>query len=102
MTPTVALVILVEMALAGLVWTAFVIHYHVTTHRRWAATRYGRNVMALAVCLTLLVDLTLVSYLVGARDWIVWAALILWPTLAVVGIDRHRLLWRDQHSDREE
>lgn len=101
MTPTVALVILVEMVVAGAVWTGFVIHYWATTRGRWASTRHGRNIMALALCLTLLIDLTIVSYL-AQWEWIIWAALALWPTLAFVGYDRHRLLWSDQHTDHKE
>jgi hypothetical protein len=91
-------VLVVEILLSAVVWTAFVFHYQITTQGRWRRTPHGRNVMSLALCLAVMTDLTLVSAATRA-DWLIWAALVLWPALALVGLHRHRLLWRDQHDD---
>lgn len=92
-------VLVAEVAVAALVWSGFVAHYHIATHGRWRTTRHGRNVMSLAACLAVMVDLTLLSVVVESR-WILFAALVLWPLLAVIGAHRHRLLWLDQHAER--
>ena len=100
MTPTLYVVLLWEIALAALVWTAFAAHYQCTTRGRWRRTQHGRNVMSLAVCLAVMTNLTLLSVVLDGA-WIVWAALVLWPALALVGLHRHRLLWQDQHREED-
>ena len=101
MSPTVYAVLLGEIILAALVWTGFVVHYQCTTQGRWRRTQHGRNVMSLAICLAAMTDLTLLS-VVFHGSWIQWAALVLWPALALVGLHRHRLLWHDQHDKTKE
>jgi hypothetical protein len=98
MEPHLLAVLVVEILFAAAVWTGFVVHYQVTTQGRWRNSPHGRNVMSLALCLAVMIDLTLLSAVVNA-EWLLFAALLLWPALTLVGLHRHRLLWRDQHDD---
>lgn len=94
--------------LAAAVWTAFPIHYWATTRGRCFHSAHGRNIWAMAAVLAALIDSSIAGTLTRqptyeqALDqnptWLLIAALVLWPALAVVGIDRHVLLWRDQHQ----
>lgn len=103
----VAPLIFAAAVLSAVAWTAFPIHYWATTRGRCFHTSHGRNIWAMAFVLAALIDFSLAGSLTRqptyeqALDqnpaWLIWAALVLWPALAAVGIDRHRLLWRDQH-----
>lgn len=99
--------ILAMAVLSALVWTAFPIHYWVTTGGRCFRSRHGRNIWAMSVVLALLIDASLAGTMTRQSTyhealaqnptWLLWVAALLWPALAAVGIDRHWLLWRDQH-----
>lgn len=107
--PIVTAVLIAEMGLAALVWSAFVVHYHFTTsgrcdregcrqyHVGWAGDDHGRNVMSTSFMVALMVDFTIAG-LVLPMPVMVAAALLLWPGLAIAGAHRHWLLWKDQHA----
>jgi hypothetical protein len=108
----IAPLILAMAVLSAVVWTAFPIHYWVTTGGRCFRTRHGRNIWAMAFVLAALIDSSIAGSLTREVDyrnalaqnptWLVFAAFVLWPALAAVGIDRHVLLWRDQHPRKRQ
>lgn len=103
----VPILILSMAVLSAVVWSAFPIHYWVTTKGRCFRTAHGRNVWAMAFVLALLIDTSIAGSLtrrpsfqesIGQNpEWLIWVAALLWPALAGVGIHRHWLLWCDQH-----
>lgn len=104
MPPAVQLILLVLTVTSALVWTAWPIHYHLTTGGRCWRTRHGRNLQGQSITIALLLDFSLVSSVVVPRqapanvpEWLVTVALVLYGSLAYYGLDRHVLLWRDQH-----
>jgi len=111
MSHLVAALIFSMAVLSAVVWTAFPIHYWATTRGRCFNTPHGRNIWAMAFVLAALIDSSLAGTLTRRPSyedalaqnpgWLIVAALLLWPLLAAVGIDRHRLLWRDQHPCRD-
>jgi len=90
-------VLVTEMVLAAAVWLLFVVHYHLTTKGAWMQSGHGRNVMGLAATLATMIVFTLASVFIPATVML-WVALLLWPVLTLIGLHRHRLLWRDQHE----
>ena len=103
----VAPLIFAMAILSALVWTAFPIHYWATTRGRCFYSRHGRNIWGMSVVLAALIDSSIAGTLTRRPHyedalaqnptWLLFLAAILWPALAAVGIDRHWLLWRDQH-----
>lgn len=101
-----ALLYLLTLA-AAITWTAWPIHYHVATEGRWRKSRHGRNLQGLAVTVAALLDFSILSAVVVPRErpghvpgWLVATAVVLYGALTYFGLDRHALLWRDQHPER--
>lgn len=100
MSPVLLAVLTAETVAAALVWVAFPIHYHVSTRGRWRGSAHGRVVFTLASVLALMIVFTLAGSVLP-MVFLLWAALLLWPALALVGVRQHRLLWLDQRGRHE-
>lgn len=97
MTEHMLAILVAEMVFAAAVWLTFPPHYHLTTSGRWSRSAHGWNVMTLATVLALMIGFTLGSLFLPEVVSIT-AALVLWPGVAIIGVHRHWLLWRDQHT----
>lgn len=94
------------LVLATLVTAGWCVHYHFATNGGWWATDpsptdpggrnwHGRNFMALAAVLALMLGFTLVAR--WLPYWLlVWVSVVLYAAAAIVMAHRHYLLWTSQ------